>query len=514
MIRKKLLPHLLFALLASICFGQTSGVIDTVGSSNVITDKNISVNAGRIGGKNITHSAYQLALKIQLNRMRDQGVIINNRTVQNAGDFAWNAIIERELKDQKIKELGLEVYQDEMYNFLLLTPPRAFQTDLTNAGFFLDDEGKFDTKSYQEAVQNRTIPVELSPLLANWDNYLRTWLADRKLQTIYNNLGSVSDDQVKRDFIKKNMNCTVDYLYLTLSGIPDSLIEVSNEEISKRYNADKEDAFSLNERRTMEYVVFQVPKPVMADDSLNVAAVEDTVMQLALDFSADAEDYSFSEAIIRHEINKTDTIDVHETFGVNSGIPFQMGVLRDAVRFAFDNSIGSISDPITAKNGIAVFHSLSEKGSDYKPLDDVRESIRRTLIRENKKKYAKSILQKVQNKEDTWKELADSDFLLQYKTGETQKIGGSFPGIGYSNQLTGTLLAMEAGEISGVIDTYNAVLRLKMTARDTFSDSLYEAEYTAIRNQLLNIERSREYSRWLTEAKNNIKIEDYRSEVY
>ena len=115
---------------------------------------------------------------------------------------------------------------------------------------------------------------------------------------------------------------------------------------------------------------------------------------------------------------------------------------------------------------------------------------------------------------DDWESLANSDSLLKFTSGEISTLGGSFPGIGKSNQLTGTLLAMEAGEISGVIDTYNAVLRLHMTSKDTFNDSLYQIEYNSIRDQLLNTERARGYTRWLTEAKKNIKTEDYRSKVY
>ena len=191
-----------------------------------------------------------------------------------------------------------------------------------------------------------------------------------------------------------------------------------------------------------------------------------------------------------------------------------MGVLRSAVRFAFDNSIGSISDPITAKNGIAVFHSISEKGGGYKPLDDVRESIRRTLTRENKKDYAKSLLQPVLDNLDSWEALADSDSLLKYSTGETQKIGGSFPGIGKNNALTGTLLAMEAGEISGIIETFNAVLVLQMTAKDELDNEKYLEDYTTTRNNLLNTELGRGYTSWLTDARKSIKKEDYRSEVY
>ena len=45
-------------------------------------------------------------------------------------------------------------------------------------GDYYDDKGNFDTASYQEAVKNGAIPVELNLLLVNWENYLRTWLAD------------------------------------------------------------------------------------------------------------------------------------------------------------------------------------------------------------------------------------------------------------------------------------------------------------------------------------------------
>ena len=191
-----------------------------------------------------------------------------------------------------------------------------------------------------------------------------------------------------------------------------------------------------------------------------------------------------------------------------------MGVLRPAIRFAFDKTIGSISDPISVQNGIAVFHSLGKKNKGYKPLDDVKESIRRTLIRENKKNYAKSLLQKVKKKEDICEDLANSDSLLQYKTGETQKIGGSFPGIGRNNALAGTLMAMEGGEISGILETFNAVLILHVMEKDEIDEEQYREAYSSIRDNLLSTERALGYTNWLSNARKSIEIEDYRSEVY
>jgi len=507
-----LLWVLLFFFVASMAVG---GLVGGANIMNLIFGgRNIQINAGSIGDKNITHSRYLREREIQLNRMRQQGQTIDNRAYQNAGDFAWNSIIERELKDEKIRSLGLEVSLDEIYDFLLNTSPPAFQTDLMNAGFFADEDGKFDLESYQATVQSGNMPVDLHPLLINWENYLRTWLADRKLQTLYNQLVSINDEDVLRKYMKDSLNCTLDYIYIPISSVADSLIEINDEEISDRYEDDKEGVYTLNERRTISYVLFEVPRAVTSTDSLNSVAVEDSIMQLARDFAAEADYSSFADAIKQYKLTNIDTIDVHETFEANSGIPFQMGVLRPAIRFAFDKTIGSISEPISVQNGIAVFHSLGKKNKGYKPLDDVKESIRRTLIRENKKNYAQNILNPALIDMYSWERLASNDPLIQYSSGETQKIGGSFPGIGKNNALTGTLLAMEAGDISNILETFNAILILKVIAKDEVDEAQYKESYGAIRDNLLNVERGRGYTSWLTDARKTIKKQDYRSEVY
>ena len=502
---------LLFFFIVSMAVGGL------VGGANILNlifgGKNITLNAGRINGKDISHNRYLREREIQLNRLRSQGQAIDNRAYQNAGDFAWNTILERELKDERIKELGLEVSLDEIYDFLLITPPPSFKTDLNNAGYFLDSEGKFDVKSYEQAVQNGNIPVDLEPLLINWENYLRTWLADRKLRTLYNSLASVNENDVRREFIKKNTNCTLDYIYMSLSTIPDSIIDVSDDQIVEKYNSDKENSYALQARKTMQYVVFQIPKPITSDDSLMISSVEDSVMQVALDFSADADDYSFIEAVSRHDIKLVDTIDVHESFDANSGIPFQMGVLRSAVRFAFDNSIGDLSDPINANNGIVIFNLIGEKSSGFKPLDEVKASISRSLLRDNKKAFAIEKLSSI-SESASWAKLANSDSLFNYNSNETAVIGATFPGIGKSNQVSGTLLAMEPGQISGIVETFNAVSILKMVSKEAFNDSLYQADYNSMKEQMLNTENNRGYTNWLNDAKKAVSQEDYRSEVY
>ena len=507
-----LLWTLLFFFIASMAVG---GLVGGANIMNLILgdSKNLQLNVGSIDGNNITRNRYLREREIQLNRFRRQGQTIDNRAYQNAGDFAWNTIIERYILDDKIKTLGLEVSLDEIYDFLLNTPPQAFKDNLMDAGYFGDEERKFDTESYIEAVKNGALPVDLEPLLMNWENYLRTWLADRKLRTLFNQMATVTDNAIRTKYIKDSLNCTLDYIYIPITSISDSLINVTDSEILKRYQEDKEELYSLKERITAEYILFEIPKPISSEDSLNVVVIEDSIMQLARDFSTEADYTSFTKALTQFNLTKVDTIEIHESFESNSGIPFQMGVLRPAVRFAFDNSIGSVSEPFTATNGVAVFHTLNKIDADYKSINEVEESLRRTIRRENKNNYAKNILNGIQNS-DEWAKNATNNFLVEYKSNETQKIGGSFPGIGKNNALTGTILAMENGNTSEVLETYNAVLIIKLVTKDAINDSLYNEAYDGIRNNLLNSERGQSYSYWLNNAKKTIEITDYRSEVY
>ena len=261
-------------------------------------------------------------------------------------------LIDRELIDEKIKALGLEVSEDEIYEFLLNTPPSDFQAVLISRGFFADAEGNFDIESYQEAMRNRALPVELNTFLSRVYFNLARILADRKLENLYNQLGSVNKEDVLKTYMKDSLNCTLDYIYVPISSVPDSLIEISDSEISNRFDDDKEDLYTLKERCTLEYVVFNIPQPITQEDSLNIAFVEDSVRQLADDFYGESDYSSFSEAINLFEITDIDTIDVHETFELNSGIPFQLGLsLRKPVRFAFDNSIVLFQNPI--RSGMA-----------------------------------------------------------------------------------------------------------------------------------------------------------------
>ena len=500
---------LLFFFVASMTVGGL------VGGANILTvltgKKNTALYVGVIDGKSITRQEFEYERQIQINRTIQQGGDVNEQTRINAGNAAWNTIIENHIKEKKIKEMNLTVHSDEVYNFLLQTPPATFKTNITDAGFFTDDEGKFDLLAYQDAVRSGNIPSELENLLVLWENYLKTWLADRKLRTMYNSLASVSDSEVLDDYYKKNINATIDYIYINPNDIPDSLIFVTDEELVDEYNKVKEEKYKVDETVSVNYIIY--PLPEGNTDSLIYSIEKDSIMNQAFLFSDEAKYSNFSDAVSMYNLSVEDTLILSQSLSGNSGIPFNMGNSRKVIRFAFDSELGSTSEPVEMKNGIAVFNIVAQNSSSYRDFNDIKENIKRTLLRDLKKDKAKEMLSD-NISSNNWKSISESNEYINYLSDQTSTLSGSFESIGRSSQLEGALLSIDTGQISKLIETPSSLLYLKINSKDEFKQSDFDENADAIRTQLLSSKRNRGYFEWLNAVKSEIEIDDWRYLIY
>ena len=248
-------------------------------------------------------------------------------------------------------------------------------------------------------------------------------------------------------------------------------------------------------------------------DSLDIIDKQDSLLQLSIDFSSEANMTSFSEAMEYYEITTKDTIYATEGFKNNSGFPFQMGVMRSAARFAFDNSIGSVSEQITTDNGIAVFHIVGNIGEEYKPISEVENSIKRSLIHDKKKEYAQLLFNDIDIDSD-WKEISNNSEYIAYTEKETSTLGGNFNTIGRSNELQGILKKIEPGEFTNVLESSSHVFVAYISEKDKFNQDNYLAAKDSIKKQLLASKRNQTYNNWLRAEKESIEIIDLRYKIF
>ena len=502
-----LLGTLLFFFILSMTAG---GLVGGANIMDIILDTGSSNGrfVGKVGDKKISRQEFLNARSNQLSRLRQQNPEISNSSMINAENSAWNSIVDKTIINNKIEELGLESYNDEIYNFMFYTPPPSLQNQLTDGGFFKNENDEFDIKSYQNALTTGNYDVDPEFWLA-WENYLRSFLPGRKLQNLYNLTGSISDHDVKRDYTKKNLNCEIEFIYINTNDINDSLIELSDDEIFSEYEELKEDRFKVEKSKIVEYVFFENTIESEEDSLIN------DVYENALLFSEDAKFTSFQESAINNNTSINDTINVTESYTNNSGIPRELGTLRNVVRFAFDNPINSISDPIIVENGYAVFHISGENKSSYKNFDEVRENLSSQLIRKKKLEYAVELLKDINaNNSLPLNALTQKNDLIKYQTKEEKNINGSFTAIGKSSSLTGNLLAMEPGDLSGVIETFSSAVIVKMISKDEFPTEEFENSKIELKSQLLKGKQNSGYNNWLVDTKKEIIIEDYRSTIF
>ena len=468
--------------------------------------------AGWIENRGITHQEFQNYYNSQLSSFQQQNRAIDGRASQTASNNAWNLIVDTEFRNKKINDLDLLAQENEIYEFLLYTPPPAFQNVFISSGMFVDDENNFVLEDYQEAVKSGDLPEELNSVFARWETYLKDWLGNRKLQNLYNKASTVSDLEVKFEYLKNNINCNIDYIFINTNKIPDSDIIITDYDIESEYHNVKEEKYKTPATKTINYVAWEIPNEVRLD-TLNTISYVDSLNNEALLFADEADVTSFNDAASKFN-HTIDTLEINEDFNNNSGFPFLMGTSRTAVRFIFDNPEGSISDPIEMNNQIIVINILNETSEGYKDLSEVSQSIKSTLKQSKKKEHAINLLNEKIDSGLNWEKLVSEDSTLQILSGQSGLINGSFKDIGTSNELKGALLAMKEGDTSNIITTYNAACKIKLNSKDEFNIENYEEAYPDLKTQLVNRKNNSNYGIWLNDIKENSTINDYRSKTY
>jgi len=496
---KKIYVLLLIFFVASLVLGGLMSGVDLIGLWSANSKQN---NTGQIDDTSISDVTYNNLVANQLNNIQVQNGNVTAQDTVNALNTAWNILVQHELEKNKAAELNLITPESEIYKVLRDTPPTAFQQIFVNANLYIDDNRLFSLELYQSALDSKSIPDKFEIYFDQWspivDKYI---LRPQILQNIYSRISTVSDQEIKFEYLKNNVNCNIDYIFIKTNGIDDELVSVSAQEIKNEYNVTKDNKYKVPERRTINYISFRITDLKNFDllDSLN---------RDAFSFIDEADLTSFKTAA--EKFNYTiNSLDIHEGFDNNSGFPFLMGPSRAAVRFIFDKEIGSISEPVKMNNELIVIEISGEKSNGYESLSEVEENIRKTLIKEKKKEYAIKIL----NQQD-WSNLDIDTSIVSILQNKEGIIRGRFDEIGTSNELVGTLLGLESGQISNPINTYNTVCRVRMNSKDLFIQEQYDEAYTTLKDQLTASKNRTNYQTWLNDVKENSSINDYRSEKY
>ena len=266
----------LWSLLILFLLSMTVGGL--VGGANIIDQLlgrvNPSEAIGSINGSKITPDQFNQAVSIRLESLRNSGIEISDQQLNNIREEVWNSFVEERLTEQAIKDLKINIADDEILYHLENNPPPDIQRL-----FYTNNE--FNEQNYRRALN--------TPGLMDW-NPIETWMRDFylprfKLQEYINMSVVVSEKDVHDEFIKRNNEYTISAIHVTNSAVENQIELPSEDDIIDNYNS-RIDEFQRDEKRHLTYVKW--PKQPTTQDTQRVRS---EAIEIIMSYN-DGEDFS------------------------------------------------------------------------------------------------------------------------------------------------------------------------------------------------------------------------------
>ena len=601
---RKRMTVVLWALLLLFLLSMSVGGL--VGGANIIDQIAGRIDPSRviarINDQDISPDYFNNLVNQQINQAKENGQTVNDALYERVRNSAWTNLVQEVLVSAEIKRLGLEATDEEILHHLRENPPEFLRSNPT-----FQTDGNFDSEKYLMALS--------SPQGDEWapiENWMRTsYIPNLKLTQFLNENVLVTANDVKDDFVKKNVKYTIDAIHVTFDKAPSDNIEPSDNELTDEYNASLSD-FKHDELRNVSFVSWK--KSPSSQDSINntylVADIMDRAKagenfaSLANEFSQDPSNQEkggdlgwfgkgqmvkpFEDAAFKakkgsiigpiesrfgsHIINVIDkrkekgkeqilashillkiesspatlselrrvatlfSYDAQDsgftTVANSNGLAIisqenvnesasrvrSIGSMRNGVRYAFNNKVGSVSDVLENDQFYAVLHvdSLIEEG--HKSFTSVKPQLVSKVKREKQKSASRDIIDglaiELNANEQSLRFLIEKQKRFDSVKDESKTISEGFTSIGRSNFITGALLNSAEGKIVGPVETNRGWAIIHIKAIASIDSTEYEVQRESLASGLQTRKQNQYLQNWLDELKNNAEIVDNRNYFY
>jgi len=238
-----------------------------------------SNDVGSIGGERITYEEFSNFVETaRQNQMQSTGQEIDESQMDRFRDQVWDAIVTQKLLENKIREFGIEVSDQEVRDKILGDNPPEF---LRRS--FIDSVGNFNKQMYEQAIfdpKNKEILVQA-------EEAVKQQLIQEKLQNMIEGTILVSPAEVKRSYLERNTTITAEYALVESVVLKDDDIKYDDGDLKDFYQ-EKIDDYKIEPQRKVKYVVFK--REASKDDTLNII---NTLTGVKGDFARDSSDFKF-----------------------------------------------------------------------------------------------------------------------------------------------------------------------------------------------------------------------------
>lgn len=242
---------LVLAFVGSFLLYETSGI---AGSAAVTT----STAVATVNGEDILYTNWQRAVaqleQEQQQRLGHSLTLDERRTVE---DQAFDQMVNEILLKQEYKRRGISVTDDEIRQAALTSPPPGAVNSPD-----LQTDGKFDPEKYRRLLSSSQ--AKQSGTLQGLEAYYRQEIPRQKLFDQVSSDVYLSDERLWQIWRDRHDSATVSFVTFRTAGLTDTVVAVSDAEISAYYERHKKE---LTRPGRAVLSLLTIPRNITAEDT-------------------------------------------------------------------------------------------------------------------------------------------------------------------------------------------------------------------------------------------------------
>ena len=228
-------------------------------------------------------------------------------------------------------------------------------------------------------------------------------------------------------------------------------------------------------------------------------------------FSYDASDptIGFAAAVDSHQVETKTTSNIT----VGSSALRIFGPFRNAVRFAYENQLDDVSDPLENDRYFIVARLDSILPEGTHSFEEVEGQIKNSMNQDRRLEATKVLAEQLLDQFDqgaTFQEIKDNNDNVDLVSGETKLLTRSFNSFGRSNFLVGALLKARAGDVIGPISTTRGHGIVKVVDISGIDSSDFEIKRDVIYKNIQSQRQSENFQNWYQDLLDQAEIVDNR----
>ncbi len=431
--------------------------------------KTQNTTIGKVNGKELQAQAFYNAFEQEVANLRQRtGTDPSDSQLDFLRNQVWENMVRDALVTEEIRKRGIQATDSEVLHYIFDAPPEILKQNPS----FQNEKGEFDFAKYQAALKNPD--AQLQPFWQSVESYMRGALPYQKFQDILDASATVTESQVRDEYMKRNEKVSVRYVLFAADKYRPTNATADAKEIEKYYSEHKDEEFKEAEKRKIEYLTFST-NPTKKDTQ----AVYDLIADLK-QRAANGEDFGdLAKKYSEDESNRERGGDL--SF-------FKRGAMvRPFEEAAFGAQLGELVGPVQTQFGVHLIKVMEKKTENNE--EQVRAS--HILLKFNASPETISAARDSANyfsanaKETTWEETLKGEKRSAQTSAFFPEGSGFVPGIGMNRTASRFIFKSKTGSVSDVFDIPQGFLVFRIIEAQTEHIKTLEEVKTQIESKLL-----------------------------